>query len=168
MKIFIKKWLIKKWLDKYGIKNYMINSKGEIDVDGDVDLSEKGLTKFPSFIQFRRVKGNFLCDLNRLTTLKGAPIEVGKVFDCSYNVLTSLEGASLKVNYFDCNSNKLTSLEGSPKEVEGNFYCYNNNLIDLKGAPETVGGDFACFENKIQFTEEDVRKVCKVKYSIYV
>ena len=133
-------------LDEYGIKNYTINARGEIDVEGDVDLSSKGLTEFPSYIQFGTVKGNFLCDLNRLTTLKGSPIEVGKVFDCSFNRLVSLEGAPLRVKYFDCSSNKLTSLEGAPKKA--NF--------------------FNCKNNTTKFSKDDVRKVCNVEKDIYI
>ena len=137
---------ITSWLEEYGIKNYTLNARGEIDVDGDVDLSSKGLTEFPPYIQFGTVKGNFLCDLNRLTTLKGAPIEVGKVFDCSFNRLVSLEGAPLRVKYFDCSSNKLTSLEGAPKKADF-FNCKNNTT---------------------KFSKDDVMKVCKVKKDIYV
>ena len=137
---------ITSWLDEYGIKNYALNAKGEIDVDGDVDLSSKGLTEFPSFIQFGTVKGNFFCDNNRLTTLKGAPIEVSKVFDCAHNGLVSLEGAPLRAKYFDCSSNKLKSLEGSPEKA--NFFnCKNNNT---------------------KFSKGDVMKVCKVEDDIYV
>ena len=32
---------------KYNITNYTINSDGSIDVDGDVNLSNRGLTKLP-------------------------------------------------------------------------------------------------------------------------
>ena len=138
--------IITSWLDEHGIKNYTINAGGEIDVDGDVDLSSKGLTELPSYIQFGVVKGNFFCDLNRLTTLKGAPIEVGKVFDCSYNRLVSLEGAPLRVKYFDCSSNKLTSLEGAPKKADF-FNCKNNTT---------------------KFSKDDVMKVCNVKKDIYI
>ena len=137
---------ITSWLDEYDIKNYILNARGEIDVDGDVDLSSKGLTEIPSFIQFGTVKGNFFCDLNRLTTLKGAPIEVSKVFDCSFNKLVSLEGAPLRVKYFDCSSNKLTSLEGAPKKADF-FNCKNNTT---------------------KFSKDDVMKVCKVEKDIYI
>lgn len=108
MKTFIKKQLIKRWLDKYGIKNYTINSKGEIDVDGDVNLTYRGIKKLPSYIQFGKVNGYFTCSLNKLTSLKGAAKEVGGIFNCSYN--------------------KLTSLEGAPKNVIGSFACEGNTI----------------------------------------
>lgn len=138
--------IITSWLDEHGIKNYTINAKGEIDVDGDVDLYSKGLTEFPSFIQFGTVKGNFFCDNNRLTTLKGSPIEVSKVFDCSDNRLVSLEGAPLRAKYFDCSSNKLASLEGAPRKTVF-FNCKNNTT---------------------KFSKGDVMKVCNVEKDIYV
>ena len=100
--------LIRAWLEEHNIKNYTINSKGEVDVNGDVNLINSGLTEFPSYIQFGTVKGNFFCNNNNLTTLKGAPKEVGGDFYCSVNELTSLEGA--------------------PKEVEGSFYCSHNKV----------------------------------------
>ena len=54
------------------------------------------------------------------------------------------------------------------KEVKGDFYCYFRNLTSLEGAPESVGGDFLCYRNKVQFTEEYVRSLCKVKGNAYV
>jgi hypothetical protein len=42
---------------KYGIENWTINSDGSIDVDGNVNLSEKGLDKIP--LKFRNVTSNF-------------------------------------------------------------------------------------------------------------
>jgi len=52
---------------KYGIKNYTINDDGSIDVDGNVNLSYRKLTKLP--LKFNNVSGNFLCYNNQLTTL---------------------------------------------------------------------------------------------------
>ena len=167
--------IIKAWLDEHNIKNYTINSKGEVDVDGDVNLSGRGLTEFPSYIQFGNVKGNFFCNNNNLTTLKGAPKKVGGGFECKYNKLTtlkvapkdiggyfecsfnnliSLEGAPIEVNsYFDCSNNKLTSLEGAPERVGMSFICRNNKLTTLKGAPEKVGEWFHCDNNKLTSLE---------------
>ena len=68
---------------------------------------------------------------------------------------------------FHCSYNKLTSLEGCPEEVVDIFSCSNNNLTSLKGSPEFVGKTFYCYSNKVRFTEEDVKKVCKVKGLIY-
>ena len=56
---------------KYGIKNYTINEDGSIDVDGDVDLSNRKLIELP--LKFRNVNGNFYCSWNELTSLEGFP-----------------------------------------------------------------------------------------------
>jgi hypothetical protein len=132
---------------EFGIKNWSIID-GLVDVDGDVDLSYRRLTKLP--LKFGRVSGDFYCENNNLTTLEGAPKEVVGDFSCYNNKLTTLEGAPKEVGGgFICSNNKLTSLEGAPKEVGGYFYCYNNKLTTLEGAPKKVGGNFWCSYNKL-------------------
>ena len=81
---------ISKICKKYGITNWSINKDGLIDVDDDVDLRNRELTKLP--LKFGRVTGYFYCFNNRLTSLEGGPSSVGGYFDCSHNQLTSLEG----------------------------------------------------------------------------
>jgi len=97
-----------------------------------------------------KVKGDFDCRENNLTTLEGSPTNVGR--------------------HFDCRENNLTSLEGSPTTVGGDFVCYDNNLTTLVGSPKIVGRDFYCQSQKsgVRFTEEQVRDVCDVKGKIYV
>ena len=117
---------IKEICEKYQIKNYTINGD-TVDVNGDVDLSKKRLTKLP--LKFGIVTGDFYCSYNELTSLEGAPEKVGGYFSCYLNNLTSLEGAPKKVRVsFSCSFNKLTSLEGAPEEVGGYFSCHSNNL----------------------------------------
>ncbi|NBO23267.1 hypothetical protein EBU94_08025, partial [bacterium] len=53
---------IKKICEKYKIYNYNINDDGSVDVDGDVDLSNKELTRLP--IRFGKVSGSFICSHN--------------------------------------------------------------------------------------------------------
>ena len=143
--------------------------------DGDLDSSDLKLfvseNKDGFTINFGKITGNFKCYNLGLTSLKGAPTEVGGWFDCSGNQLTSLGGAPKKVGgyfecfknrltslegaptevggRFDCSYNQLTSLEGAPKEIGGWFDCSYNQLTSLKGAPQTVGGDFSCFGNQL-------------------
>lgn len=91
----------------YGIENYIINPDGSIDVDGSVYISGYRLTKIP--LKFNKIRYNFYCGNNRLTTFENFPIEVGLNFNCSHNFITSLKGC--------------------PKYVGGDFIiCYN--LID--------------------------------------
>ena len=119
---------IKSWCDKMEIKNYTINSQGEIDVDGSVGLANSDFKEIP--YKFGRVSGFFDVSYNKnLKSLKNCPSKVRKWFSCS-------------------NCPQLDSLEGCPKEVKiYNFWCYN------------------C---KREFTEEEVRSLCKVKGDIII
>ena len=91
------------------------------ELDCDVNLSGRGLTELPDFSRIV-VNGEFDCDNNKLTTLKGAPKEVKRSFYC--------------------NKNQLISLEGSPSIVGWGFYCYDNPLKSYKGKPDKIGGKF--------------------------
>ena len=160
--------MIEKWLDKYNIENYTINDDFTIDVNGSVYLNDQNLKEFPDYIQFGVVWKSFNCNNNYLTSLRGVPREVKWGFYCAFNKLTSLEGAPEKVGRdFDCSYNRLTSLKGAPREVGGSFDCSNNELTTLEGAPKKAGS-LDCRYNSVQFTEEDVRRVCDVKGRINV
>jgi len=94
---------------KFGITNYTVNSDGSVDVDGNVIIGNKGLTKLP--LMFGRVSGSFWCSNNELTSLEGCPTEVG--------------------GNFYCNNNQLNSLEGGPKEISGYFICEKNPIYEV-------------------------------------
>ena len=102
---------------QYKIKNYTINDDGSIDVMGDVNLWNKGLTELP--LTFNKVSGYFDCAGNNLTTLKGSPRWVG--------------------GGFYCDNNQLTSLEFSPEYIDRNFWCQYNNLTDNYCNTEILG-----------------------------
>ena len=156
------------WFDEYGIKNYTINDKGEIDVDGRVVLTNNHLSEFPKYIQFNIVKRDFYCSHNELVSLRGCPREVGGKFDCSYNKLTTLESSPEKVGGdFDCHNNNLRDLKGAPEKVGDWFHCDNNRLTSLEGAPKEAK-HFNCEKNTTKFSKKDVRKVCKVEKKILV
>jgi hypothetical protein len=151
LKYFESKSSIDAICKKYGIRNYTINEDGTVDVDGNVDIHnrgyDRGLEKIP--LKFGYVSGDFYCSFNQLTTLEGSPNKVGGNFICSNSQLTTLEGASNWVGGdFDCSFNKLTSLEGSPNRVDGSFFCQFNKLITLLGAPEELGLYFHCYNNQ--------------------
>ena len=96
---------IEAWCDEMGIQNYIVNSKGEIDVKGGVSLDYKDFKDLP--YKFGTVTKSFDISSNQnLTSLKNCPNHVGDYFSCS-----------------DCT--KLDSLEGCPKEVRGRFFCMN-------------------------------------------
>ena len=137
---------------------------GRYDCDGG--LGHSILNNFISedkdgfIIKFGKVTKYFNCSELGLTSLKGAPTEVGGNFLCYKNKLTSLEGAPKEVGgYFNCQGNQLTSLKGAPQIVGGDFECYYNNLTSLKGAPREVGGDFSCEENHLTSLEGAPQKV---------
>jgi hypothetical protein len=133
---------------KFGIRNYTINEDSTIDVDGDVDLYRKGLTKIP--LKFGKVSGNFDCGGNQLKSLSGAALSVGGYFDCSSNQLKSLEGSPLSVGGgFYCNSNQLISLDGISGRISGGIYCYSNQLRDVKGVKDGWLGEFDIRRNPV-------------------
>jgi len=133
--------------EKYGIKNYTINSDGTIDVDGNINLISKGLTKLP--LKFGKVSGYFNCYNNNITSLKGSPKSVGGNFHCGGNSLISLKFCTQSVGGgFYCFSNYLTTLEGCPQSVSGYFSCYDNKLTTLEFCPSSVGG-FNCSRNNL-------------------
>ena len=121
-------------------------------ISGNFDCSDLGLTSLEGAPT--EVGGSFYCSHNQLTSLKGAPQTISKFFKCSYNHLTSLKGAPQTVGEsFYCYSNNLTSLEGAPQKVGGVFDCSNNQLPTLKGAPQKVGRDFYCYNNELTSLE---------------
>ena len=158
---------IEAWCDEMGIKNYIINSQGEIDVDGSVELIKKDFKELP--YKFGKIEGNFLlvhCD--NLISLKNCPSHAnGDYFSCKdCNNLKTLEGCPGEVKGdLICNWCKnLISLEGCPKEVGGNFYCNKNKKLNsLEGCPKEVGRNFYCGDCKREFTKSEVESLCKVK-----
>ena len=151
---------------KFNITNYTINRDGSIDVNSYVNLDTEDdrvglplkkrekliLKKIP--LKFNYVSGDFYCSKHKLTSLEGAPKEVGGSFNCYDNQLISLVGATKEVGRdFNCVVNSLTSLEGAPEIVGGNFYCTNNSLTSLKGSLKRVGGDFFCGNNQLTTLE---------------
>ena len=117
------------------------------------------------------MKGWFAIYGSNIKSLKGCPKKVGGNFDCGgCPELESLEGAPQKALNFNCSEcTDLKSLEGAPQSVGLDFYCCNcSNLKSLKGAPKEVGGYFICRECGESFTENDVKKVSKVKGKISV
>ncbi len=118
-------------------------------IDGDLDLSEMGLSHLPN-LSHVTVRGNFYCAFNQLTDLKGAPQTVGKNFYCFENQLETLRGCSQTVGGdFICSVNRLTGLTGGPQTVGGHFDCSHNELTDLKDGPLVVAKDYDCSHNHI-------------------
>jgi hypothetical protein len=118
--------------EKYNIKNYTINPDGSIDVDGNVELSYRNLTKLP--IKFNKITGHFNLFSNNLNNLEGCPNYVGGEFDCRYNKLTNLiESPNYVGGKFNCSFNQLTNLEGCPNHIGECFNFSSNQLTSLDG-----------------------------------
>jgi hypothetical protein len=106
---------------QYGIEKYEIDNNGFVNVDAQVMLYDKNLTKIP--LKFGHVTGAFNCGSNsKLTSLEGAPNWVGGNFICvTCPKLSSLKFAPTHVggnfNIADCP--KLSSLEFATPEVGG-------------------------------------------------
>jgi hypothetical protein len=157
-RLFESREYIESICEKFGIKKWTLNEDGSIDVDDNVNLYNKKLTKLP--IKFRNVNGNFNCSFNDLISLEGCPKYVGKYFLCNNNNLSSLKGSpEWVVGSFYCNSNKLISLKGCPESVGGYFDCSYNYLTSLEGSPKSVGRDFNCSYNNLTSLEGSPKSV---------
>ena len=132
-------------------RNPNSDGKYEVSCSKDIEVKNKNITSFTNgmFI-WVKVNGGFDCsDCNSLTSLEGAPKEIGRSFYCvGCNSLQSLKGAPKEVGGdFYCHScHSLTSLEGA-QEVVGSFSCRGCKLLtSLEGAPKEVGMNFNCCE----------------------
>jgi hypothetical protein len=140
-----------RFMRELGVK-YSRRADGMLVAHGDIKLSQRGLEVLPDFSSVI-VEGNFLCDHNRLTSLKGAPREANG-FWCEHNLLTNLAGAPEKVaRHFFCGNNILASLMGSPETLNGVFHCTDNRLGSLVGGPGFAGEKFFCGRNPLATLE---------------
>ena len=71
--------------------------------------------------------------------------------------------------WFDCSKAlNLTTLKGTPDEVGENFNCsYLKNLKSLEDGPKKVNGWYKCHDCGVDFSNEDLRKSCDVKGTMY-
>ncbi len=150
----------KEFLNKYTDGTWSYDpATGLVDIKGDFDCRYSKLNSLLG-IRFGKVTGSFMCSENKLTSLKGAPQEVGGNFSCSYNPIDSLVGAPQKVGgFFRCEANELTSLEGGPQTVGDSFTCGYNSLTTLHGGPQKVGNDYNCIKNNLKSLEGAPKKV---------
>ena len=156
------------WLDKCTENSWKYNpSTGLVDINGDFYCSGQNLQDFKG-VRFGTVGRDFSCKNNQLTTLEGAPQEVGGGFYCGDNQLTTLLGAPQSVGGgFYCEGNRLTTLVGAPQSVGGDFYCRSNQLTTLEGAPQTVDRGFFCSKNPVSESTLDAIFVLMRKRKSY-
>lgn len=109
---------IKKWLDEnckiygtYTIKDNIVDINGSVGLDFDVQSID---------VQFGVVTGNFVCShCSQLTSLKGCPREVGRIFDCSYCI------ALHAIDYLPEKVGEMINMRGNQ------FYSIDEKLIPL-------------------------------------
>ena len=143
---------IKRICVEYSIWNYEINNDGSIDVDGDVNIQFKSMTRLP--LKFNTVTGDFNCYRNKLTTLEGSPGKVGGNVFLNDNRLTSLVGGPSEVGSdYECCDNGLITLEGLPKIINGDLTFCGNSVTTLIGSPEIIKGKFDCTRNQLTSLE---------------
>lgn len=136
------------WLDSVEIKKCIINDDLTVDVNGEVNLVNKNLTFLP--IQFGKVKGDFDCAQNQLSSFDGFPTRISGYFNCYQNQFATLEGMPKVGHDIEVSFNQLISLKGSPKKVKGSFYCQGNLLQTLEGGPQIIEGSFIATKNKLK------------------
>ena len=94
---------IEAWCEEMGIDDYSINSQGEIDVEGGVNLSDENFKELP--YKFGTINGYFVIDgCKNLISLKNCPNYVEGWFSCD-----------------DCSN--LDSLANCPNVCDADFYC---------------------------------------------
>lgn len=128
---------IKNWLEQHAIKNYTISEEGFVSCQSSVNLGGHGLIEIP--VQFSYVHMTFDCSMNKLTSLKGSPLEVGTAFYCTQNQLQTLEGGPQTIGTsYHCSGNLLTSLYGAPTKIPTFFHANTNQLKTLEFCPQSV------------------------------
>jgi hypothetical protein len=135
-----KKIEIIKLCKEYNITKYTINDDYSIDVDGNVDLSSRNLTKIP--IKFNNVTGFFSCVDNQLVDLENSPRRVERNFMCQrqYNdSFISLKGAPEYVGFrFDFNNNEnLKDFTDFPTYVGATIDARSTGLYSFDCIPES-------------------------------
>lgn len=102
-----------------------IDDEGLVSVTGGVTLIKR-VPQLP--IQFDVVTGFFDCSRSGLTTLQGAPREVGKTFSCKINNLTTLSHGPQRVESYEAIGNRFINLDGLATEIPGyvqfNYYTH--------------------------------------------
>lgn len=101
-------------------------------VDGEVDLSQLGLTELPPLPEGIV---HLTCSFNKLTSLPELPQSLRSLY-CGYNQLTSLPPLP-SLDYLHCQLNQLTSLPTLPPFLL-TLLCHTNRLTSLPLLPSTL------------------------------
>lgn len=171
---------IEQWLLEHDIYDYHIRDDLSVDVDNDVDLSEKELEEIP--IQFNNIIGSFNISNNYLNSLIGSPRRVSDSFIAFSNYLENLkyfpkivgqnihlEDNELKILEYlpkiirgnlSAENNKIIAFLNPPKLINGLLNLKNNNIISLKSFP-IINGDIILNENPLNFKIDEINENIK-------
>lgn len=118
-------------------------------VNGSIFLKDGVWNEIPVWLKDVEVGVFFMCQQNKLTSLKNCPQKIGSSFICKDNRLETLEGCPKIVRRnFDCSGNRLISLEHGPEQVGRDYTCTNNQLTSLDGIAKYIGGSAQCYLNR--------------------
>lgn len=99
-----------------------------------------------------------------LKSLEGSPISC-KIFNMSTSGIINMKGCPQKIEYsiYADMCRNLESLEGCAQHIPRHFDCsHSPKLMSLEGGPKYVGGVYTADHCGGDFTEDDVRSVCKM------
>lgn len=117
------------------------------------------------YIRDPRLCCSFSCTKCNLLSLEGGPKKVRGHYDVTANKLTSLKGGPVKVGRFTASRNMISSLKNGPKHVEEDYIIIKNLISSMEGAPYYVGGKFNLNTNCLTDKEIDstIEKLNKLK-----
>lgn len=157
-------------LDEIVTGKYKINSRGEIDVEGDVKIDSRALglqnSILKDFGQFGKVTGKFEVSGRLVRSLEGCPRECGK-FTVSRTSIENLKFMPQKINeevalFYN---GSLISFRGIPENLTGGLFVTSSEDYGfLDGFPKTINGDCQFITKKL--TVDDILGVCEVKGKI--
>lgn len=155
----IKRKLIEYQLKKLHVNNsFRLNDDGSIDLFGDVNIANQGLTEIP--VKINEVQGFFDCSNNKLTNLINMPKAVMRHFYCRDNNLVSLKGCpELIGGSLYAEGNNITSLDFLPKQIKNSIHLQSNpvRVLDgIKGLPLKTSSSFYIHMSNKSFSKEDI------------
>ncbi len=111
----------------------------------------------------------YLSKNKNLKSLKNAPKEITKNFECFECALASLKNSPKTVGeIFDVANNKITSFKGSPEYIGGSFYCGNNFITSFEHCPSIIGGHFYCGSNNIKSLVGIHKHIKEIGHTLYL
>lgn len=146
--------------EEHGILGYTIHDDGTIDVDGDVDLSSRGLEAL--IVKFGVVHGEFSVAYNKLTTFYGFPTSVTRSLYCESNQIRYFKHCpSIIGGSFLVSDNKISNFDDFPQVIGGDVYLGRNNFTKLDNMPEIINGSLFLSQNYLTTLEGCPKKVGK-------